>query len=237
MLLIVAFFVGDRVARSYADQKVADTVATSAEAKGIRLGQKPTVDITGFPFLTQVAAGEYDKVLVHMRDVHADAYSISKLDVTAYGVHAKASELMNGGARITADTLDGTATLDYGWLSGQVKDQIGSSDTVRALTLSGSDGQLKVNATVALLGQQIKLTGTATVSVADGKVKVRVKTLKPAGTSLPSYAQQLLNELASQMSTDVALPNLPYDLKLSSVRPESDGLHVTATASNVALTS
>ncbi len=237
ILLVVILVVADRVGRSVADDKVAQQVSQQAQKQGITLGQQPTVDITGFPFLTQVAAGRYDEILVHMRDVQAQAYTMPKLDVAAHGVHAKASDVLNGSGRITADKVDGTATLGYAYLEKLVRDQISKQVEVQDLKLTGSDGKLVVHATVPILGKQLKMQGTTKLSLSqDGRrVRIDVQELKPEGVQLPAFASGALNQLADRLSTDIDLPDLPYHLKLTGIQPASDGLRVTAEAANVAL--
>jgi hypothetical protein len=236
VLLVVAFVVADRITHSVADQKAAQQLATQAQSNDVRLGRQPTVDITGFPFLTQVAAGKYGRVQVHLRDVTADGYSIPTLDATATDVHAKASDLMHGTGTITADRITGTAVLAYPYLAKTVKDQIGTSDVeVTRLSLSSSGGDLRAHATVSAYGQQLAVVATVHLTLSGSKVKVRFSDLKTTGGNLPSYLSSVLDGLAGQMSTTVTLPNLPYGLKFTGLRPASGGLAVDAAASNVSL--
>lgn len=236
VVLIVAFVVLDRVGRVMADQKAAQQLAAQAQSNDIHLGTEPTVDITGFPFLTQVAAGTYGKVLVHMRDVTADGYSIPTLDVTATNVHAKASDLMHGTGKITADRVAGTAILEYPYLAKTIKEQISSGNVdVTKLTLTSSGNDLRAHATVSVYGQQFGVVGSVHLTLAGGKVKVQVSNLKTTRGDLPSYLSSVLDSLASQMSTEVSLPQLPYGLTFTQLRPESEGLALSASASDVSL--
>jgi LmeA-like phospholipid-binding len=233
---MLALVIADRVGRSVAEQKVAEQVTQQADKQDIKFGQSPTVDITGFPFLTQVIAGKYDKVLVHMRDIQAQAYSVPKLDVAATGVHAKVTDVLNGSGPITADQVDGTATIGYGYLQQVAAEQIGKQVNVQDLRLSGDNGRLTIHASVSVLGQQIKLIGQTKLTLT-GNNKVRIDVLKitPDGVELPGYAKGALDQLAGQLSTELDLPDLPYHLRLSGVEAASDGLRVTAGAANVSL--
>ncbi|MGA8113493.1 MAG: DUF2993 domain-containing protein [Actinocatenispora sp.] len=237
LLLLVALVVADRVGRSVADDKLAEQVSQHAQQQGIQLGQQPTADITGFPFLTQVAAGRYDEILFHLRDVQAQGYSLPKLDVAAHGVHAKASDVINHRGTISADRVDGTATLGYGYLEKVIKEEIDKKVEVRDLTLTGSDGKLMVHATVPILGQQLKLVGETKLTLqGDGRrVRVDVRNLRPDGIELPAFAKSALNEVAQQLSTTITLPELPYHLQLTGLEPASEGLLITARASHVSL--
>lgn len=231
----------DRVGHSVADDKVADQLAQQAESQGITLGKEPTADITGFPFLTQVAADRYDKVVVHLRDLAKDGYSLPKLDVTATGVHAKTSDLLHGRGPVTADRIDGTATIGYGYLQKTAQHQMSQQAGVKLqhLTLSNDGSKLAVHARVSLAGRQIKLAGAAKLSLSDrGRtVHVQVLNLKPQGVTLPAFAQDIVKKLADQLSTDVKLPDLPYHLRLTTVTPGADGLRASASATHVTLVS
>lgn len=237
MILAVLLVIADRVGRSIADDKVAEQVAAQAKDQGVQLGAEPTVDITGFPFLTQVAAGTYDRVLVHLRDVQANAYSLPKLDVTASQVHADTGDLLDGHGPITADRVDGTATLGYDYLRQTAKDQLSKRAEVKDLTLSGTGGKLVVHVTVTEAGRDLKLIGSTKLSLGgDGTtVHIQVTDLKPDGFTLPPALQSILGQLADELSTDVQLPRLPYHLRLVDLTPGDEGLLVTARASNVTL--
>lgn len=236
VLLIVAFLVADRIGHSVADQKAAQELATQAQSNDIHLGKQPTVDITGFPFLTQVAAGKYGKVLVHLRDVTAEGYSIPTLDATATDVHAKASDLMNGTGTITADRITGTAILAYPYLAKTVKDQISTGDVeVTELSLASSGGDLRAHATVSAYGQRFGVAATVKLALSGGTVHVTFADLKATSGNVPSYLSSALDSLAGQMSTEVALPALPYGLEFTGLRPAADGLAVQAAASDVSL--
>src|SRR5690242_5576650 len=56
-ILVAAFLIGDRMAKSYAQDKIAQQIQTQAT-----LAAKPSVSIEGFPFLTQLFAHDLRKV-------------------------------------------------------------------------------------------------------------------------------------------------------------------------------
>jgi hypothetical protein len=232
VLLLVA---ADRVGHSVADDKLAEQVASQAQSKDVKLGVQPTADITGFPFLTQVAAGKYDKILVHMRDVTVQSYAIPKLDITANGVHAKTSDVINGNGPITADTVSGTATVGWGYVNQAAKEQLNQAQ-VKDVHLSGQNGALDVRMTVSVLGQDLKLTGTAKPTLSDDGKRLQVSFADLHTTSeLPDQAQSILDNVLRQLGLQLRLPSLPYGLKLTDVDAQSDGLQVTAEATDVTL--
>lgn|GEM_PF-428763 len=238
IVLVLLLLAADRVGNHVANDKLADQVATQAQRKDVKLGAQPTAEITGFPFLTQVAAGKYDKILVHMRDVTVQSYSVPKLDITATGVHAKASDVLNGDGPITADTISGTATVGWGYVNQAARDQLGQSD-VKDLRLSGQDGTLHVRMTVTVYGQDLKLAGTATPTLADGgkRLQIGFDKVHPVGAKLPPAAQGIVTNMLKQLGLRIQLPTLPYGLKLTDIDPQSGGLNVSAKADDVSLSS
>jgi hypothetical protein len=106
VVLAVAFFVGDRVARSYAQNMIASKIKSDG------FPVKPAVSIKGFPFLTQVAAHDVKTVDLSASDVREGGLDISTINATANGVHLNSS--FNGA---TIDTINGTALVTFSSLA------------------------------------------------------------------------------------------------------------------------
>src|SRR5256885_4227247 len=64
VVLLVLLLIADRVGVAVAERVAGDTLESSEH-----LNSRPDVDIAGFPFLTQVATGNYDKITVTADDV------------------------------------------------------------------------------------------------------------------------------------------------------------------------
>lgn len=255
VVLVVLLVVADRVGVTIADNQVATQVANKAESEGIKLGQKPTADIGGFPFLTQVLAGRYDRIDVHLRDLTTKNSSgrnltLPKLDIRATGVDAPLDTLTSGKGSITADKLTGNAVVPYSYVQ-QIAEQnisgaqISGVKDVKDLSVRGRDGQLLVGATVDISGggiipdQSVKVTGQAKLTVDRNAVRIDVTKLTAPDTKLPSLLQSLLDSaldnIAGQLSTSVGLTGLPYNLTVDKVTVGDDGLDVTATTGHVTL--
>jgi len=86
LILAGALVIGDRIAKSYAQGKIAQQIQTQAT-----LATKPSVNIEGFPFLTQLAAHDLRKVDISARDVREGKIDISAINATASGVHLNSS--------------------------------------------------------------------------------------------------------------------------------------------------
>lgn len=230
LLLILAglLFAADRAAAAFAERAIADQVRREAAKQNVQAAA-PEVKVGGFPFLTQVLDGRYESIQIVMRDVRGsvdgNAISIPQLDIDARNVRASIRTLRSGEGQVTAETVHGTGTLTYSSVAELINRP--------GLQLSEQDGKVAVRAPLEVLGQRLTVTGTAKVAVANGKVRIAFDTLSAEGLPQIPAAQALVNAYAKQISINVALPDLPFRLDLKDVKPLSEGLAVTATASDV----
>src|SRR5262249_19652718 len=110
LILVGAFVIGDRLAKSYAQDKIAQQIQTQAT-----MARKPSVNIEGFPFLTQVAGHDLRKVDISARDVQEGKLDISAINATATGVRLNSSfsgatiDQVNGTALVTFASLEAAA--------------------------------------------------------------------------------------------------------------------------------
>ncbi|MEU1398116.1 DUF2993 domain-containing protein [Micromonospora zamorensis] len=235
LLLVVAglLVVADRVAVGVAEREIAKRVSQEVTKQGAQAAE-PDVKVFGTPFLTQVFDGRYQRISINLRDVQApvegDVVRLSVLDVDARNVRASLDTLRTGQGDIVADTVNGTGTISYDSLAALLKRP--------GLTLGEQNGKLAVTGPADILGRKITISGTADVTVADnGAVALRFNDLDAAGLPNLPLARGLLNSLAKDISIDVPLPDLPFQLAVREVRPLPEGLAVTADAKNVPINS
>ncbi len=225
-LLVVA----DRVAASVAERTISDEISKELVAQEIK-SSPPEVVVGGFPFLTQVLSGEYQSIKISLRDlegnVEGEGVRVPRLDVDARDVTAPLETIRSGQGDVVAQTVDGTATISYASVVA-LMDQPG-------LRLSERDGKLIVNAPLEIAGQRIDLSGTAQMTVANGRVQIRFEDLEAEGVPQLPGAEALINQFARQISVSLALPELPFKLDVRGVQARPDGLAVDAQALNVAL--
>src|ERR1051326_5967185 len=109
-VLAVLLVAADRILVAVAENQISDRL-TSAYG----LPDKPGVSITGFPFLTQVAAGDYHQIDVSASQVPANGTTLHDLNVRLTGVHATVSQVLgNGSSMVTADHAAGSAMVGIG---------------------------------------------------------------------------------------------------------------------------
>jgi hypothetical protein len=228
VVAVVLLAVADRVAAWAAQRAVADQVATELASYQVE-SQPPEVIFRGVPFLTQVAAGRFESVTLRLRDVGSSGVRLPLVELTATGVTAAASTLIDRAGPIDAERVDGSATIGYA--------SVTALTDLTALDLSaGDDGSVRVRLPAELAGNQVAVVGTAEVSVVDGVVQLRVGELAIEGVAeLPGPAEALVADVARRLSVTVPLPPLPYGLTVESVRATPAGLVVAVRAADVPL--
>ncbi|BCJ66105.1 LmeA family phospholipid-binding protein [Polymorphospora rubra] len=234
LLLVLAglLVVADRAAVGFAERTIAQQVSTEISRQNLQASQ-PQVSVGGFPFLTQVVAGRYESISILLRDVEGSvqgrSVSMPELDVNARDVTASIETLRSGQGDVLARTVEGTGTISYASVAAMIQRP--------GVTLTEEGGNLAVSAPLEFLGQQFTVHGTANLAVSEGQVQVRFEDLTAEGLPNVPAAQALVNAYARQISIDVPLPELPFELAVQEVRPLPEGLAITASAQNVPLNS
>ncbi|WP_027660213.1 LmeA family phospholipid-binding protein [Salinispora fenicalii] len=226
--LVGLLVVADRVAAGVAERALTDQVRAELATQGVQAGP-PEVEIGGFPFVTQVLDGRYERISIGLNEVRGavqgDVLALPTLDIDAYDVTASLDTLRSGRGGVVAGSITGTGTISYDSLAAQIGQE--------GLQLRERDGQLVVTAPMDLLGQRVPVSGTADITVNQGQVSLRFTDLTPEEMPNGLLVQALLSSFAEGISVDLPLPVLPFDLTVSEVRPLPEGLQVTAEAVEV----
>lgn len=216
LLLLGLAVAADRFAVGIAETKVAEQLAAKGGLHG-----SPTVDIAGFPFLTQAAAGRYDDVRISLTADQLGQPAGTRADIALHGVHVPLTSVLSGSvAQVPVDRLDGTATLSYALLSAQL-----GGDT----TVSRAPGGLRITKTVEVLGQTLPLTATGTVSLDGNQIVVDVQKAAGVGVDVPSF---LVTRVSDVLDLRYDVPALPFGLQLTSVTPADDGVDIAVGATD-----
>lgn len=232
LILIVGLLVAaDRVAAYAAERTVARQAKQELAAQQISAAQDPIVHVSGFPFLTQVVRGRYEKITIDVVKPSAQGVTLDDLFVVATGVNASTSALLNGSGQVTADNVTGTARLD--WASAQklidLSQYGGTGTTVSALP----DGEVQIKAPVNVANVSANLIATGTIQIAGDNAKVHITNVSVEGGGIPQVVQNVLGAITQQLSFSVKIPALPYHLKVTDVKARPEGVTITAAATDV----
>jgi hypothetical protein len=233
-LLVVGggFVVADRIAVRVAANRIGQEVQAALESRGT-VGGTPSVAIAGFPFLTQVMAGEYEKISIDIDQPKISGVQLDRLDLVARDVKADTRAVLAGTGEVRAAEVVGTAKLTW--------DTVREILTVAGLPnvdpsgvqLTAQDDELRLRLPIPVLGPEVVLLGTGRFELADGVVRLRVNSVQVEGGPLPAILQQSIDQL--QLSATLGLPELPYQLRVDRVTSSSSGLTVRAVARDVTL--
>lgn len=236
-LLVVAaiLVVADRVAAKVAGDELKAQLVSELDQRDVAYDSLD-VGISGFPFLTQVAAGHYDGITIDMTQVRlrtgdGPAVTLPELRVTAKGVNADTQQVVNGTAKVTAEQVEGEATVAYATL-GTLIDY--SRYNLTDVTFGESNGALQVTGTATISGVKVPITATAEVSVKDGQFTITLRDATAATLPVPTLVKNYLSNLAQQAAV-ARLPKLPFGLTLDSASVRPNGLAIAATGTNVPL--
>jgi hypothetical protein len=209
----------DRIAVGVAEDKVAEQLA----AKG-GLAGTPSVDIGGFPFLTQAVAGDYEDVRIALTAADLGQPEGTTADVALHGVHLPLSSVLSRSvSELPVDRLDGTATLSYALLSAQ----LGGDTTLRR----EGDG-LRITKTVEIAGFTLPLTAAGTATLHGNQLFIDVQEASGAGVAVPGF---LVDRVSDLLDIRYDIPALPFGLQLTGVRPGDDGVVVTVEGDDTVL--
>jgi LmeA-like phospholipid-binding len=209
VVLAVLFFVGDQVAKAYAENMIAQKIETSG------LNTKPSVHIEGWPFLTQIAGHDVKAIDISANNATADNGKLTfSFTAKATGVHLNSS--FNGA---TIDQINGHAVFPF----SSIANAAGLAG-VATISADPADGPDAVQASAPVVGS---ITGTIK-QTAPNQITLTF-------SSLSGLASLFSGALPAQ-STVIDIPALPAGLQVKSVTVTSQGIVATASATNTTLT-
>jgi len=219
VVLLGLAVVADRVAVGFAEDKVAEQIASKGGLAGT-----PSVDIAGFPFLTQAFAGNYEDVRISLTAHDLGQPAGTRADVRLHGVHVPLKSVLSGSvSEVPVDRIDGTATLSYELLAAQ----LGGDTTLRR----EGDG-LRITKTVEIAGYTLPLTAAGTVTLDGDDLVVDVQKAAGAGVDVPGF---LVDQVSDLLDLRYTVPALPFGLQLTSVQPADDGVRIGVAAKDTVL--
>ena len=203
IVLVIANFVGQAIAEN--------DMANQFTANGFPV--KPSVDIEGFPFLTQVVQKDFKKVVISASNLPAGPVTISSLNATITGMHLNSS--WNGA---TIDHVNATAFVSLNSLTGGISSELGDAASLTAVP----DGVNK-----------LKVTGTVLGVSASGVVEIKQTGPQQITVELPTAGGLVGTLLGSAAKFTITLPaGVPPSLRITGLTLNGQGLTLSAAATN-----
>ncbi len=219
VVLLGLLVAADRVGVVLAEDQVAAQIAERGQLAG-----EPDVDITGFPFLTQVVAGRYDDVRLSLTADQLGLPDGGSAEVSLQGVQVPLSDVLGGDvSEIPVDRIDGRASLSYGLVSSQL-----DGDT----QLSREGNGVRVTRTVEVLGQSVRLTATGQVALDGQDLVITVEQATGAGVDIPGF---LVDAAQGLLDFRYTVPTLPFGLQLTGLTTTDRGVDLTVQATDTVL--
>ncbi|MCK9897595.1 DUF2993 domain-containing protein [Frankia sp. AgB32] len=205
---------------------VASQIATRAQ-RSEGLPSRPGVSIGGFPFLTQVVAGDYRHVQVDVRGRSEQGLRVDRVHADVTDARIPLADVVHGQVRqVPVDHLTARVELTFADINAYLRGH-GTEITV------GAAGQaIRVAGSVTILGGVYPLTGTASIGVQPDAVTFTPQELTAAGTTLPPALQATAAQL---LTVRVPIAGLPFNLRLSSATVGTDRIIFEALGENVVL--
>jgi hypothetical protein len=210
----------DRIGAVVAGREVASRVQTA-----YNLPSKPSVSVRGFPFLTQLASGNYHEIDVSVPSVSANGVTVDGLTARLTGVRAPLSNLFgHSPSGITAANVAGSGTVPFSSVRTRLP---------RGVQLSQDGGALRLAGTVTYLGVTVPVSADASLSATGSGIAVT-----PTRISVASGSSSALSSVISGLfGFVIPVTGLPLHLTVDAVTVVPGGVRVSASAANVAFTS
>jgi hypothetical protein len=214
VVLSVLLVVADRVGVAVASRVVASKLRSSAQLK-----TDPSVNIRGFPFLTQAISGRYDDIDVSATDLARGGVRLSRLEVSLRGVRLTVSQALSGNvSAVPVEGITASVIVTYA--------DIAKLGTLTGITVAPVGSHVRVTAHLTVLGQTVTATSDSTVRLEGRFIVITAQKVTVLGQSSGMFN----SALAGRLDLRVPVGNLPYGLALTGVHVSSGGLVLSARA-------
>ena len=213
IVLIVLFVAADRIGDYLAEKQAAKTIQSSQN-----LPSRPSVDIAGFPFLTQLAAEHFDKITITAKDVPVgDSGHLLQLATLQVVLHS--IDVSRNFHRVHADNATATATASYAALSQAL------GLTVRY----AGNGRIAASKDVTVAGQTVPARVSTRPELANGAVTFTGTTVDNLG-QLGGSAGSSLDGL---FAINLPLQNVPFHVRATGLQVDASGVHLDLAGSDL----
>lgn len=225
LLLLAGALLGlDRGLHAYAERRVAAELQSS-----LALGSAPTVEIRGFPFLTQAARNHFPRV-----DLTASGVSGARspgeppLEIETLQAELHDVRTADGYRRVTAGRLDGRAVVAYDALAGYSENPLSYGGSSRG------PGRVQTKVSAPVGGDLLAATvsGIVTVDEPNQQVLITEPAVEVVGVEL---GDEVVDRLAERFLEPIPVGVLPLGVRLTGVEATESGLVARVTGTDVVL--
>ena len=210
-VLLALLVAADRIGAVVAGRVVASTLRADA---GLR--SDPSVRIVGFPFLTQVLAGRYQRVVVRAKDVDRSGVRLSDLCVDLVGARIPVDRALAGSvSQVPVESLRGSVRLTYVDLVGQHTELV---------VTPMRDDLVRVTGKLTVLGATVEASSSSTLTLRGTTLVLTARSLSVEGVNNPLVDQAI----AGRLDLKVPIGPLPFGLQLTRVHATSTGVVLDA---------
>ena len=188
----------------------------------------PEVDVHGILFLPQVIRGAYSDVHVTTQGITSGPLRINRVESQLSDVRVPFHDVLvrdvrRVGVGRSVENLD----LTYEDLNAYF------AATGRRLELApGPSGTVRLSGIIDIANQSVPVSADATLSVEDDVLRISPESLDTGSGSLRAASRLLLGK---RLRLIVPFGTLPFGHRLTAVRADSEGLHLTAEGSGIVI--
>lgn len=264
-IIVLIVLAGVLVAADFGLAAAAESQVSKKMRSQLNLAADPSVNIHGFPFITQALSGDYKDITVNATGVPAkNTLRDLEVDADLHDVRVKLSDLLSGNvSQVRVDEVDGQVKVkasDIGRLlnipdltinpvSLDTVEGVGAQDALQQrekLQNPGvanpltSEAGVELSGSIPIAGEKTTVNAFGVISLANGGIQITPKKLQLSNGivtgTLPDSVLQTFAHLFSATLSSKNLP-LPFAVQATGVQVESGALVVQGKASNILLSS
>jgi len=222
LLIAVVVLVLLGAAADFVAARVFEDRVTAELQREYELGRRPVVQVRDFPFLPHLATGRFSTIDLAATDASAKGINAAQLQLTLHGVRVPREVLLGEPGRITVDRADGTIELTEAEVNRLLADRLQGG------SLAIEEDGVRVRVDVPLLGEALV---TGRLGARDGAVSFTPEEIRLGGRGPLQPA--LEDQLSSQFSFQVPLPELPAGVRLERVETRPGTVVLSGRAAGV----
>lgn len=264
-IVVCVVLAGVLVAADYGLAAAAEYQVSKKMRSELDLADDPSVDIHGFPFITQAIAGDYSDITINATGVPAkNTLRDLEVDADLHDVRVKLSDLLSGNvSQVRVDEVDGQVKVkasDIGRLlnipdltinpvSLDTVEGVGAQDALEQREKQQqpgvqnpltSEAGVLLTGSIPIAGEKTTVNAFGIISLDNGGVSITPKKLQltnglVSGTLPDSILQTFAHSFQTNLSSST-LP-LPFAVQATGVDVESGAIVVQGKADNILLSS